>query len=118
MASRKELVEALRVRSCSAATRDKIKILDEFVSLLARTFAIPRKALADGLRKTDGGSQMHDRLRFCTACMALAHHGVMHQRVGASRCPCHGVLLEEHCRGCGAAATYRLNARLLGSPLS
>ena len=33
MATRKELVEALRVRYCSAATRDKIKILDEFVAL-------------------------------------------------------------------------------------
>ena len=33
MATRKELVEALRVRYCSAATRDKIKILDEVVAL-------------------------------------------------------------------------------------
>ncbi len=86
------------------------------VALLARTFAIPRKALTDGLHKTDGQQQMHDCLRFCTACMALAYHGVMHQRVGASRCPWHGVALEEHCRGCGATAAYRLNARLLGSP--
>ena len=86
------------------------------VSLLARPFAIPRKGLADGLHKTDGGQQLHDRLRFCIACMALAHHGVMHQRVGASRCPWHGVAIEEHCRGCGATAPYRLNARLLGSP--
>ena len=85
------------------------------VSLLARSFAIPRKALAGGLHKTDGGQQMHDRLRLW-ACMALAYHGVMHQRVGASRCPWHGVALEEHCRGCGSAASYRLNARLLGSP--
>ena len=73
------------------------------VSLLARTFAIRRKALADGLRKTDGGSQMHDRLRFCTACMALAHHGVMHQRVSASRCPRHGVWPTRTGGGPGAA---------------
>ena len=86
------------------------------VSLLARTFAIPGKALADGLHKTDGGQQRHDHRRLCTACMALACHGVMHQRIGASRCPWHGVALEEHCRGCGAAAPYRLNAMLLGSP--
>lgn len=33
MATRKELVEALRVRYSSAATRDKVKILDEFVAL-------------------------------------------------------------------------------------
>ena len=38
------------------------------VSLLARTFAIPRKTLTDGLHKADGGQQMHDRLRFCAAC--------------------------------------------------
>jgi hypothetical protein len=86
------------------------------VALLARTFSIPRKALTDGLHKTDGRQQMHDCLRFCAPCMALAYHGVMHQRIGASRCPWHGVALEEHCRGCGATAPYRLNARLLGSP--
>jgi hypothetical protein len=86
------------------------------VSILARTFAIPRKALKDGLHKTGGGQKMHDQFRFCPACMALAYHGVMHQRAGASRCPCHGVPLEDHCLGCGAAAPYQLNARLLGSP--
>lgn len=88
----------------------------EAESLLARTFAIPRKALQDGLHWTNGGQQMHDRVRFCSACMALAYHGVMHQRAGASRCAWHGVALEKHCPGRGAAAPYRLNARLLGSP--
>ena len=86
------------------------------VALLARTFAIPRKALVDGLHKPDGGQRMHDRLRFSAPCMALAYHGVMHQRIGASYCAWHGVALEEHCSGCGATAPYRLNARLLGSP--
>ena len=76
------------------------------VSLLARTFAIPRKALKDGLCGSDGAQKMHDRFRFCPACMTLAYHGVMHQRAGASRCLWHGVPLEEHCRGCGAAAPY------------
>jgi len=33
MTTRKELVEALRVRYRSAATKDKSKILDEFVAL-------------------------------------------------------------------------------------
>ena len=86
------------------------------VSLLARTFAIPRKALKDGLHRTDGGPRMHTHLRFCTICMGVAYHGVMHQRDGASRCPCHGVALEQSCRGCGASAEYWLNARLLGAP--
>lgn len=86
------------------------------VSLLARTFAIPRRALRDGLHKSEGRQRMHDRLRFCTPCMGLNYHGVMHQRVGASRCPCHDVALEEHCRGCGASVEYRLNAMLLGAP--
>ena len=89
---------------------------DVAVSLLARTFAIPRKALRDGLQLADGEQRMHDRLRFCTPCMGLGYHGVMHQRAGASRCPCHGAALEEHCRGCGASMEYRLNAKLLGSP--
>ena len=86
------------------------------VSMLARAFANPRKALKDGLCGTDRGQKMHDRLRVFTACMTLAYHGVMHQCAGAGRSPCHGVLLEEQCRGCGAAAPYQLNARLLGSP--
>ncbi len=89
---------------------------DVAVSLLARTFAIPRKALRDGLQLTAGGRHMHDRLRFCTPCMGLGFHGVMHQRAGASRCPCHDVGLEECCRGCGAWVAYRLNAKLLGAP--
>jgi hypothetical protein len=46
------------------------------VSLLARTFAIPPKALKTGLHKTDGRQQMHGRFRFCTRCMGLAYHGV------------------------------------------
>ena len=57
------------------------------VSLLARTFAIARTALTDGLHKADGGQQMQDRLRLCTACMALAYRGVMQKRAGASYCP-------------------------------
>jgi hypothetical protein len=61
------------------------------VSVLARTFAIPRKALKDGLQRTDSLQRMHDRLRYCPLCMKLAYHGVMHQRAGATRCPCHGV---------------------------
>ena len=86
------------------------------VSLLARTFAIPRKVLRDGLQKADGEQRLHDRLRFCTPCMGMAYHGVMPQRAGASRCPCYGVALEECCRGCGACMEYRLNAKLLGAP--
>ena len=36
MTTRKELVEALRVRYRSGATKDKSKILDEFVASAAR----------------------------------------------------------------------------------
>ena len=90
------------------------------VALLARVFAIPRKALLDGLEVDDGRQGMHRRmhhnLRFCTDCMEMAYHSVMHQRVDASRCPHHGVMLEDTCRGCGTTAPYQLNARLLGSP--
>lgn len=46
----------------------------------------------------------------------LAYHGVMHRRADASRCPGHGVALEECCCGCGAAVRCRLNAKLLGAP--
>ena len=48
--------------------------------------------------------------------LGLSYQSVMHQRAGASRCPCHGVALEECCRGCGACMEYRLNAKLLGAP--
>ena len=87
------------------------------VSVLARAFAIPRRALRDGVEPVDGSRRMHARLLFCTKCMKLGYHGVMHQRAGATRCPCHGDALEEHCRGCGACIEYRLNARLLSAPL-
>jgi hypothetical protein len=40
MTTRKELVEALRVRYSSAAREDRIKILDEFVALNYRKHAI------------------------------------------------------------------------------
>ena len=33
MTARKELVEALQLRYCSAAFNDRVKILDEFVAL-------------------------------------------------------------------------------------
>ena len=86
------------------------------VSVLAKAFAIPRPALRDGLDRVDGSRPMHTRLRFCTKCMKLGYHGVMHQRAGATCCPCHGAALEEHCRGCGKSAEYRLSARVLNAP--
>ena len=82
---------------------------------LPATQALPSKALRDGLRLTEGGHRLRDRLRFCTPCMGLGYHGVMYQRASASRCPRRGGGLEEHCRGCGAAAKSRLNAKLLGA---
>ena len=82
---------------------------------LPATQARPSKALRDGLRLTEGGHRLRDRLRFCTPCMGLGYHGVMYQRASASRCLRRGGGLEEHCRGGGDAAKYRLNAKLLGA---
>jgi hypothetical protein len=89
---------------------------DVAVLLLARSFTIPKKALRDGLHVPGGWKRMHDRLRYCTACMRMAYHGVMHQRVGASRCPCHNLILQEQCGACGESAEYRLSAKVLGAP--
>lgn len=89
---------------------------DVAVLLLARSFAIPKKALRDGLHGPDSWKRMHDRLRFCTACMRMAYHGVMHQRTGARRCPCHDLLLQEQCGACGESVDYRLTAKVLGAP--
>jgi hypothetical protein len=88
------------------------------VVTLAKTFAIPKRALRDGIEHANGQRRMSERLRFCTPCMEFGYHGVMHQRVGASRCPCHGDPLEERCRGCGTSIEYRLNAKLLGAPFA
>ena len=54
------------------------------VSKVAKAFAIPGRALRDGIEPGDGSRPMHSRLRFCTKCMRLGYHGVMHQRVGAT----------------------------------
>jgi len=86
------------------------------VSALARAFAIPRRALRDGIEPADGSRPMHSRLRFCTECMKLGYHGVMHQRASATCCPCHRNALEEHCRSCGTSVAYRINASLLNAP--
>lgn len=86
------------------------------VPVLARAFAIPRRALRDGIEPADGSQPMHSRLRFCTKCMKLGYHGVMHQRASATCCPCHRDALEEHCRGCGTSVEYRINASLLNAP--
>ena len=90
--------------------------LEAAVPALARALGIPRRALQDGTGPLHGYRSMHAWLRFCTKCMRLGYHGVMHQRAGASRCPCHGAALEESCRSCGFCAEYRLNAKLLGAP--
>jgi len=86
------------------------------VPVLARAFAIPRRALRDGIEPADGSRTMHSRLRFCTKCMKLGHQGVMHQRASATCCPCHRDALEEHCRGCGTSVEYRINVSLLNAP--
>jgi len=44
------------------------------VPVLARAFAIPRRALRDGIEPADGSQPMHSRLRFCTKCMKLGYH--------------------------------------------
>lgn len=86
------------------------------VHALARTFAIPRRALCVSIESPGISRRMSDRLRYCSRCMGLSYHGVMHQHVGATRCPCHRTPLEEACRGCGFVSEYRLNARLLDTP--
>ena len=86
------------------------------VLALARSLKIPKRSLRDGIESPHGRRRMHDRLRFCTPCMELGYHGVMHQGVSATHCPCHRVALEERCRGCGSTTEYRLNAKLLNAP--
>ena len=95
-----------------AATVDEVA-----VTALARALAIPRRALSESVEPGDGTRLMHPLLRFCHKCMRFGYHGVMHQRAEASHCPCHGLALEEHCRGCAASIPYRLNARLLNAPM-
>jgi hypothetical protein len=67
------------------------------VHTLARTFAIPRRALCVSIESPGFSRRMSDRLRYCSRCMGLSYHGVMHQHAGATRCPCHRTPLEEAC---------------------
>ena len=82
------------------------------VTLLARTLAIPRQVLKDGLHQPDSRRRVHNLVRFCTPCMKLAAHGVMHQRAGTIRCPCHHVALEVHCCGCGESMNLPAHGRV------
>ena len=86
------------------------------VPVLARAFAIPRRALRNGVEPADGSRPMYSRLRFRTKCMKLGYHCVTHQRASATCCPCHRHALEEHCRGCGTSVQYRINVSLLNAP--
>lgn len=88
------------------------------VHALATNFAIPRKALRASVEAPGFTRRMSEHLRYCSRCMGLSYHGIMHQHAGATRCPCHRTLLEEACQGCGFVSEYRLNARLLDTPFS
>ena len=64
--------------------KTQIVAVEVAVSVVASAFAILRRALRDGIETADGSRPMHARLRFCTNCMKLGYHGVMHQRAGAT----------------------------------
>ena len=64
--------------------KTQIVAVEVAVSVVASAFAILRRALRDGIETADGSRPMHARLRFCTKCMKLGYHGVMHQRAGAT----------------------------------
>ena len=81
--------------------------------LIARLLDIPRRSVFEGMvRASDGRSS----LRFCSRCMSLGYHGVVHQRESLTRCPIHGLPLLTACVHCGRASSYWLDAALLDAP--
>ena len=86
------------------------------VRALATNFAIQKKALRVSIEPPDFSRRMSDHLRYCSRCMGLSYHGIMHQHAGTTRCPCHRTLIETACRGCGFVSEYRITARLLNTP--
>ena len=86
------------------------------VRRIARVLGVTQTLVRVGLPTRRDLIGMHSTLRWCTRCIARGYHGVVHQSARAFRCPLHGGMLEERCRGCGESSTFRLDVRLLDSP--
>lgn len=86
------------------------------VARIAASLHVSRKMLRAATRHPDSHRQWCPDLRFCSRCMARGYHSAVHQFDSQQRCPVHGCLLETHCHSCGATSTYRIDAKVIGSP--
>lgn len=82
-------------------------------SAVARFLRIPRRSVLAGIVIASDGCRL---LRFCSRCMSLGYHGMVHQRERQARCPIHELPLLTSCAHCGRASSYLLNAALLDAP--
>src|SRR5574343_1370151 len=73
--------------------------------LLGIRCALVRQSMPDYAARAD--------LTWCPSCLGLGYHSVVHQYAGQGRCPIHGSLLRQHCKHCGRASAYWLDAQLL-----
>lgn len=90
-----------------------ISIRNLDVRAVARLLDIPRRSVFEGtVTASDGCSS----LRFCSRCMSLGYHGMVHQRERQARCPIHRLPLLVTCVRCGKASSYWLDAELLDAP--
>jgi len=92
------------------------RVTDVDVRGLSRTLGVTQKALRISLGRSVGANQPGPCLSYCHRCIALGFHSVVHQRLGATRCPIHGDGLEQACRACGYVSAYWLHAHLLDAP--
>ncbi len=80
---------------------------------LATTLGIRLKTVRQSIGNPVSRRAPISVLRYCARCMARGYHSAVDQFGNVTRCPIHATLLETHCRCCGAASDYRIEAKML-----
>ncbi len=91
-------------------------LLEINVARIAASLQVSHKKLRMATRHPDSHRPWCPDLQFCSRCMARGYHSVVHQFASQQRCPVHGCLLETACRSCAATSSYRIDAKVIGSP--
>ena len=106
------------------AARVAKKRIDPYDGMPVQRELVDMEALREATRlrlKTLRGSMPPRRryyanssyFRYCSPCINLAYHSVVHQLELIHHCPIHGKWLQTQCRHCGYATPYRINAHVL-----
>ena len=86
------------------------------VEHLARSLRVARTTLRAALGPASRTFGMSSHLRWCTTCLNLGYHSVVHQLEVVRTCPIHASQLRDVCKACNQTSPYRLHARLMDGP--